>query len=101
MKIKGIRKSSKKSFISEGKMADVEQVFEGCSIEEKRELLRLSRIRLDIDTKYPMEKATDSIVERGIFGCSTDRPSSEEEINNAIATLGLMNGLRRNELKAS
>lgn len=82
-------------------MADTEPVFEGCSIEEKRELLRLSRIRLDIDTKHPREKATDSIVERGIFGCSTDKSCSEEEINNAIATLGLMNGLRRNELKAS
>ena len=101
MKIKGIRKSSKKSFISEGKMADVEQVFTGCSIEEKRELLRLSRIRLDIDTKYPREKATDCIVERGIFGCSSDKPCSEEDINKVIASLGLMNGLRRTELRAS
>jgi len=40
------------------------------SLEEKREFLRLSRIRLDIDTKHPREKATDAIVERGIFGCS-------------------------------
>ena len=82
-------------------MADVEQVFTGCSIEEKRELLRLSRIRLDIDTKYPREKATDCIVERGIFGCSSDKPCSEEDINKVIASLGLMNGLRRTELRAS
>lgn len=82
-------------------MTDREQVFEGSSIEEKRELLRLSRIHFDIDTKYPREKATDSIVERGIFGCSSGQPCSEEEINNTIASLGLMNGLRKNELKAS
>lgn len=76
-------------------------MFTNCSLEEKRELLRLSRIRLDIDTKYPREKATDAIVERGIFGCSSDKPCTEEDINKIIASTGLMNGLRRNELKSS
>ena len=82
-------------------MTDQETVSEELSIEEKRELLRLSSIHLDIDTKYPREKATDAIVERGIFHCSQDKPCSEEDISNSIASLGLMNGLRRNELTAS
>jgi len=72
-----------------------------CSVEEKREFLRLSRIRLDIDAKHPREKATDAIVERGIYGCSVDGPCTEEDINKVIASTGLMNGLRRNELKTS
>jgi len=76
-------------------------MFTDCSLEEKRELLRLSRIRLDIDTKYPREKATDAIVERGIFGCSSDTPCTGDDINRIIASTGLMNGLRRDELKAS
>lgn len=76
-------------------------MFTECSLEEKRELLRLSRIRLDIDTKYPREKATDAIVERGIYGCSTDDSCTGDDINRVIASMGLMNGLRRDELKAS
>ena len=76
-------------------------MFTECSLEKKRELLRLSRIRLDIDTKYPREKATDAIVERGIYGCSTDDSCTRDDINRVIAAMGLMNGLRRDELKAS
>lgn len=76
-------------------------MFEQYSLEEKREFLRLSRIRIGIETKIPREMATDSIVERGIFGCSFDKSCSEDEINNTIASLGLMKGLRKNELRSS
>ncbi|MFA5015776.1 MAG: hypothetical protein WC549_09610 [Actinomycetota bacterium] len=76
-------------------------MFSEYSIEEKREFLRLSRVRMDIETKVPRQKATDCIVERGIFGCSFNKPCSKEEINKTIASLGLMNGLRLNELQSS
>jgi hypothetical protein len=59
-------------------------MLEEYSLEEKRELLRISRIRIGIETKVPREKATDSIVERGIFGCLLDKPCAEEDINNTI-----------------
>ena len=76
-------------------------MFEEYTLEQKQELLRLSRIRIDIETKVPREKAIDSIVEKGIYGCMRSDSCSSDDINKVIASLGLMNGLRRNELTDS
>lgn len=71
------------------------------TLDQRRDLLRISRIKLGIDTRVPKEKAIDCIVEKAIFVCSPDGACSMEEINDSISSLGLMEGLVEFELRKS